>query len=133
MMSMSRSTTSLGKKLSRKLTNLPMNIKNKKRLVIPLDYNPFLPNQNKVLKKHHRAMTIKNTSLKEVFPDPPMAAFHQGPNLRRLLCRARLSPLAKSRPTRATQTSPGWRKCAKNRKPCPACPFAMDATSQILA
>ena len=77
-------------------------------------------------------MTVKNTSLKEVFPEPPMAALRQGHNLRRLLCRARLSPQSGPRPTRATCTAPGWRKCAKNRRPCPTCPFAMEATSQVI-
>ena len=61
-----------------------------------------------------------------------MAALRQGPNLRRLLCRARLSPLAGPRPTRSTCSAPGWKKCAKNRRPCPSCPFAMEATSQVI-
>ena len=30
------------------------------RIVVPMDYNPELPNQGKVLRKHHRAMIIKN-------------------------------------------------------------------------
>ena len=62
------------------------------RIVVPLDYNPRLPNQSKVLKKHWKAMVIKNHSLKEIFPEPPMAGLRQGKNLQRLLCRARLSP-----------------------------------------
>ena len=76
-------------------------------------------------------MLIKNNDLKEVFPEPPMAGLRQGKNLRRLLCRARLSPMPSSRPTRAAVAKPGWRSCAGNRRQCPACPFAMEATSQV--
>ena len=108
------------------------NQKNKGRVVVPLDYNPRLPNQNMVLKKHHRAMLIKNSSLKNVFPSPPMAALRQGPNLRRLLCKARLNPMPSTRPTRASRTMPGWRKCAGNRKQCPACPYTLEPTNKVI-
>ena len=101
------------------------------RIVVPLDYNPRLPNQSKVLKKHWKAMVIKNHSLKEIFPEPPMAGLRQGKNLQRLLCRARLSPPPSSRPARTTTTAPGWRKCAGNRRQCPACPYAMEPTNQV--
>ena len=100
--------------------------KHKNRIIVPLNYNPRLGNQSKILKKHHKAMLIKNQSLKDVFPEPPMAGLRQGPNLRRLLCRARLHPLPSSRPTRATQTAPGWRPCSHNsanKKQCPNCPL----------
>ena len=53
--------------------------KNKKRIVVPLDYNPRLPNQNMVLRKHHKAMTVKNTSLKEVFPELPWQLYARAP------------------------------------------------------
>ena len=79
-------------------------------------------------------MLIKNPSLKEVFPEPPMAGLRQGPNLRRLLCRARLHPTPSSWPTRATQTAPGWRPCSHSsgtRKQCPTCPLAMEPTSSV--
>ena len=76
-------------------------------------------------------MVIKNHSLKEIFPEPPMAGLRQGKNLQRLLCRARLSPPPSSRPARTTTTAPGWRKCAGNRRQCPACPYAMEPTNQV--
>ena len=99
--------------------------------MVPLDYNPRLPNQAKVLKEHWKAMVIKNSSLKEAFPEPPMAGLRQGKNLQRLLCRARLSPPPSSRPARTSTTTAGWRRCAGNRRQCPACPYTMDPTTQV--
>ena len=31
------------------------------RVIVPMDFNPKLPNQGNTLKKHHRAMLIKNS------------------------------------------------------------------------
>ena len=76
-------------------------------------------------------MLIKNNNLREAFPEPPIAGLRQGKNLRRLLCRARLSPPPSLRPTRATTSAPGWRSCAGNRRQCPSCPFAMEPTATV--
>ena len=67
-----------------------------------------------------------------VFPSPPMAALRQGPNLRRLLCRARLNPMPSTRTTRASRNTPGWRKCAGNKKQCPVCPYTLEPTDQVV-
>ena len=62
------------------------------RVIAPIDYNPHMPNINKILRKHHNAMIQKNSDLKESFADPPMAAFRQPINLRRLLCKSKNVP-----------------------------------------
>ena len=69
--------------------------KETERVIVPIDYNPRYPSISGVFRKHHKAMLKKNPELTEPFPDPPMAALRQGPNLRRRLCRARLYPIPK--------------------------------------
>ena len=97
-----------------------------------MDFNPKLPTQGKVLKKHYKAMLIKNRDLKKVFPKPPMASLRQGKNLRRLLCKARLYPKPSARPARSSRTSAGWKPCSGNRKQCPVCPLTIPATNEIV-
>ena len=92
-----------------------------------------VPKQGKVLKKHHKAMLIKNNSLKRIFPKPPMAGLRQGKNLRRFLCKSRLFPKPTNRPVRSSRTSLGWKRCSKNRKECPICPFMAQPTSQVVS
>ena len=69
-------------------------------------------------------MIFNNPELKNVFPEPPMAALRQGPNIRKLICRSQLSKISRStRLQRNThKNSAGWRKCGK---PCPVCPFSI--------
>ena len=59
--------------------------KNSNRVIGVFNYNPLLPKISTVLTKHHRTMVNENLELLEVFPEPPMAALRQGPNLRKLL------------------------------------------------
>ena len=120
------------RKIDRKdaLKKVEKNEKND-RIVVPLDYSPYLPKQGLVLKKHYNAMIRKNTSLKRIFPKPPMAGLRQGKNLRRLLCKPRLYPKISERPTRQSRTAPGWSKCAGNKKPCPICPITANPTSVV--
>ena len=63
-----------------------------------------MPNINTILRKHHHAMIQKNSDLKESFADPPMAAFRQPINLRRLLCKSKMFPYkSKSKVTKKTK------------------------------
>ena len=93
------------------------------RVIVPFVYNPLLPKLSTVLSKHYNTMIFNNPELKEIFPEPPMGALKQGPNLRKNLCRSVLYRTSRNtkyqRSTR--KTSEGWKKCSK---PCPVCPFA---------
>ena len=83
-----------------------------------------------VMKKHYTAMLKKNETLKEIFPAPPMPAFRQPKNLRRILCCSRLKPVKRiNRLKRKThKDAPGWRKCGK---PCPICPYTLPAGNEV--
>ena len=77
-----------------------------------------------VMSKHYNAMIKKNANLKEVFPDPPMPALRQPPNLRRILCTSKLQPVQRAQRLQigTHRSSPGWRKCGK---PCHICPSTL--------
>ena len=77
-------------------------------------------------------MIRKNSELKKVFPEGPMVAHRQPPNLRKSICRAKLYPVSSIRPIRISRTSPGWRPCAGNTGQCPVCPYVMGPTSEIV-
>ena len=95
---------------------------NNNRIIAPFQYNPLLPKVSSVLTKHYNTMTFNNPELKEVFPEPPMAALRQGSNLRKFLCRSQLYRTSRdSKFQRNTRkTANGWKKCSN---PCPVCPF----------
>ena len=101
-----------------------------RRIIAPFQYNPLLPTISTVLTKHYNTMTFDNPDLKEIFPEPPMAALRQGSNLRKHLCRSKLYKTSRDtkyqRNTR--KTASGWKKCSK---PCPVCPFAAPAKNTV--
>ena len=68
-------------------------------------------------------MIFNHPDLQKVFPDPPMAALRQGPNLRRYLCKSELTKICRTARFQRNShfNSTGWKKCSK---PCPVCPFA---------
>ena len=102
------------------------------RVIGVFDYNPVLPKIGSVMVKHYRTMISDNPELKEAFPQPPMAALRQGPNLRRILCRGKLYKVSMN-PVRAThRSSAGWKRCsASGRKQCPICPFTPKTATSI--
>ena len=63
--------------------------KTSERVIIPMDYNPRLPPQAPIIKKHHKAMLRKNSALKKVFPNEPLTAL-QKPQGNTLICQATL-------------------------------------------
>ena len=106
------------------------------RVIGFFNYNPLLPKISTVLSKHHRTMINENPELSEVFPEPPMAVLRQGPNLRRLLCKAKLTKVTRNRPRAAHRSSAGWKRCSSSGgNPCNQCPFtpvsALSITSHI--
>ena len=100
------------------LEKKPKNDKNASRIIAPFDYNPLLPKISTVLRKHHSAMIFSNSDLKKVFPDPPMGALRQGPNLRKFLCKSKLSSVSRSSKfQRKTHfNSNGWKKSRNFRE-----------------
>ena len=108
---------------------------NQDRIVVPFDHNPRLLPPGKIMKKHHNTLVRKNPYLKQVFKSEPMPALRQGKNLRRLLCRAKLSPSPTTRPTRTTRSTTGWRRCSLSSpggRQCPICAFTMDPTTEVV-
>ena len=75
-------------------------------------------------------MIFRKPDLKKVFPEPPMAALRQPPNLRRMLCRSYLYSIKRGdRLQRSShKNAPGWHKCGSN---CPICPFTFPATTTV--
>jgi hypothetical protein len=63
--------------------------KTNNRVVLAITFNPKLPSVSKITKKHWISMT-KDPLMKKVFPLPPMLAFKQPPNSRKMLVRAKL-------------------------------------------
>ena len=88
--------------------------KSNERIVLALTYHPKLPSVPQILKKHSRTLTKDNKMLK-IFPTPPMVAYKQPPNLKSVLCRAKLPK--NSHPKRRLL---GMKPCSK---PCNVCPY----------
>ena len=84
------------------------------RVVLALTFNPKLPSVSKIIKKHWITMT-QDPLMKKVFPKPPMLAFKQPPNLRRMLCRAKLPTVNQAR-----RKLKGVKPC---NEPCNLCPY----------
>lgn len=80
-----------------------------------------------MLKVHHNAMIFNDASLLDIFPSPPMPAYRQPPNLRKILCRAELQ-----QPTIRNLRKPnaGWKKCGKN---CIICPISFEPITELKA
>ena len=85
------------------------------RVIAPIDFNPILPKISDVFAKHYRAMIFKKPELKSTFPNPPMAALRQPPNMRKILCRASLYPISRGEKfmRNSHRNAPGWKKCGK--------------------
>ena len=103
-----------------------------KRVIGVFDFNPLLPRISSVINKHFRSMVNENPELKDAFPEPPMAALRQGPNLRKLLCRSKLSKVSRN-PKRSThRNTAGWRRCsASGGRACNQCPYTPVSASSI--
>ena len=78
-------------------------------------------------------MVTKNTGLKKIFKNPPIAALRQTPNLRSLLCKSKL-PMINENSNNDNKTQ-GWKNCfnsGKSKKPCKVCRFTFENTHQIV-
>ena len=104
------------------------------RVKAAFDFNPVLPRLSSVFSKHHRTMIADNPELSEVFPDPPMGCLRQGPNLQRILCKAKLSKVTRNAPRATHRTAAGWRRCsATTGRECARCPYAPASATSIIS
>ena len=102
------------------------------RVIAVFDFNPLLPKISTVLNKHYNSMVSENPELKDVFPEPPMAALRQGPNLRKLLCRSKLPKVSRNPKRASHRNSAGWKRCsASGGRSCNQCPFTPVSASSI--
>ena len=87
------------------------------RITLTVTYNPQVADLPGVIFKHWKAMT-RDKRMERIFKEPPMVSFRQPPNLKKLLCKAKL-PGGSTRPTR--QATVGLQKCGK--KVCSCCSY----------
>ena len=90
--------------------------KQNNRVVLSVTFNPKLPSLSNIIKKHWVTLT-KDPSMAKIFKQPPMIAFKQPPNLRNILCHAKLPP---KRQNIRKQT--GIKPC---NRPCNLCPYIL--------
>jgi hypothetical protein len=106
--------TEIIKKVEKKSTN---------RVVFAVTYHPKLPSLSTIIQKHWQTMT-KDPVTKAIFPQPPMIAFRQPPNLKNKLCRAKLPTTKQHQRRQMTGTKP----C---NKPCGICPYILKSKEFI--
>jgi ribosomal protein L31 len=110
-------------KLDRKEVLQKVNKQKTERVVLAVTYHPKLPSISNIIRKHWRTMT-KDPKAKEMFPQPPMIAFKQPPNIKRKLCQAKLPTQKMHQKRQLTGTKP----C---NKPCSICPYVLQSKEFI--
>jgi hypothetical protein len=93
------------------------------RVVLAITYHPKLPSVSNIVKKHWRTL-IRDPKAREIFPQPPMIAYKQPPNLKNKLCQARL-PTQRNHQKRQLN---GTKPC---NKPCSICPYVLQSKEFI--
>ena len=96
-----------------------------RRVRFVVEYDPRLPQISRILKRNWEVMVDLDTRLRKSFPGPPMVCYRRPPNLRDILCRARLPPLRHG----FDRSRPGFRRCNKNG--CSLCPFTGLEPAQV--
>ena len=97
------------------------NTEKEDRINIPIPYNPRLPDYGYIIKQNWNYMVQKNPELKKVMPAPPRVCFRRPKNLRDMLVRAKLPPLAM---VSNVKTKQGFRRCMNSR--CQVCPYTVN-------
>jgi len=87
------------------------------RITFAINFSPHLPSVSNIIHKHYRTLT-SNPEMKRLFPMPPMVAFKQETNLKRMLCRAKILK-NDSKGSRRLQNTVGLKRCLK--PPCKMC------------
>jgi hypothetical protein len=93
------------------------------RPVLDITCNPKLPSVSKIIQKHWTTMS-KDPNAKKCFPKPPMVAFKQPDNLKRMLCHAKVP-----NNSRTTRKLLGMQAC---NKPCSVCPY-IKTTKEVMS
>ena len=96
------------------------------RPVFSVLYNPKLPSISRIVRKHWNVMTTMDSNMKEIFPEPPMVAYKQPPNLGKQLIRTKLPQ--KQRKSSRIREQKGFFKCSKSN--CRTCIYA-EPTNEI--
>lgn len=96
--------------------------KKTERITFAVTYAPQLPSVSQIANRHWRALTMIE-DFKEIYPKPPMVAYKQPSNLKKLLCRAKVPPTT-GRSVMRQCNSEGTRKCRGNL--CNVCPFIQE-------
>lgn len=65
---------------------------NNNRVPLVVTYNPALPNLHKILSQAHQILHM-SPRCRDVFRDPPLAAYRKGRNLSQILTSRRLRPI----------------------------------------
>ena len=104
---------------------------NKGRVIAPVDFNPSLPNLSGIFAKHFKAMIFRKPELKETFEHPPMPAYRQPPNLRKIICRSTLPQIKREDnfTRKSHRSAPGWKKCGRGSTTC--CPYTLPAATEV--
>lgn len=87
------------------------------RVTLAITYHPKLPSVSSIIHKHWKTMT-KDPKMTLIFPKPPMVAFKQPPNLKKMLCHAKLPQNSTSK-----RQLTGMKKCHQDG--CPTCPYIL--------
>jgi len=93
------------------------------RITFVLNFSPHLPSVSNILQKHYRTLT-RNPRMKKLYPEPPMVAFKQESNLKKILCRAKV-PREKHKTSMRLQSQVGLKKCLQPR--CKVCTLVDDS------
>ena len=102
---------------SEALKKVEKSVEENERVRFITTYDPRLPNIGKILKENHKVMLESDGRLKGAFPKPPMVCFKRPPNIKDILCRAKLPPKRSNMRTK----KPGMRRCTKPF--CRMCPY----------
>ena len=98
-----------------------------KRCVLPLQYDPRLPNISNILYRLWKVM-IQNPRLKKIFPSPPMVCWKRPRNLREFLIRAKLPKEISIR--RSSRPKLGFKHC---KHKCVMCDYSPKFASSIVS
>ena len=97
------------------------------RCVLPLMFDPRLPNISNILYRFWKVMT-QNPILKKIFPDPPMVCYKRPKNLREFIVRAKLPKEISIR--RSTRPKLGFKHCNHN---CVMCNYSPKFANHIVS
>ena len=82
-------------------------------------YDSRSPDHGAIMRRHCQLMVERDRRLEKVFPVPPRMSYTRPPNLREILCRAKLTKTRQGVGTGGVE--PGFTRCGA--RTCSLCPF----------